>query len=85
MIEQQRIDTIKQSVDIAPFIRSCGIELKQSGKSYQGYCPFHEDSKSPSLSVTPCKQLWQCFGCGKGGDVIDFAKGEKGVKSAVDF
>ena len=74
MIDQQRIDTIKQSVDIAPFIRSCGIELKQNGKSFKGYCPFHEDSKSPSLSVTPDKRLWQCFGCGKGGDVIDFAK-----------
>ncbi len=74
MIDQQRIDTIKQSVDIAPFIRACGVELKQSGKSFKGYCPFHEDRKSPSLSVTPAKRLWQCFGCGKGGDVIDFAK-----------
>lgn len=74
MIDQERIDTIKDGVDLAPFIKSCGIDLKKTGRSYKGFCPFHEDSKSPSLSVTPSKQLWQCFGCGKGGDVIDFAR-----------
>ncbi len=74
MIEQERIDTIKDGVDLVPFIQTCGIDLKKSGKSYKGLCPFHEDDKSPSLSVTPSKKLWQCFGCGKGGDVIDFAR-----------
>lgn len=74
MIAQDKIELIKQQVDLAPFIRSCGIELKKSGSSYKGYCPFHEDKKNPSLSVTPSKRLWQCFGCGRGGDVIDFAR-----------
>jgi len=74
MIDQEIINTIKEGIDLVPFIQGCGIDLKQSGKSYKGYCPFHEDKKSPSLSVTPSENLWQCFGCGKGGDVIDFAK-----------
>ena len=74
MVEQARINAIKDGVDLATFIQTCGIELKKSGKSYKGHCPFHEDKKSPSLSVTPSKKLWQCFGCGKGGDVIDFAR-----------
>ena len=74
MIEQARIDAIKDGVDLAPFIQSCGVDLKKTGRGYKGHCPFHEDSKTPSLSVTPAKQLWQCFGCGKAGDVIDFAR-----------
>lgn len=74
IVEQARIDAIKDGVDLVGFIRSCGVDLKKSGRSYKGYCPFHEDNKTPSLSVTPAKKLWQCFGCGKGGDVIDFAR-----------
>ena len=85
MIEQARIDALKESVDLAAVIQSCGIDLKRSGKSYKGYCPFHEDTKSPSLSVTPAENLWQCFGCGAGGDVIDFIRKYDGIsfKEAV--
>ncbi len=79
MIEQARIDAIKDGVDLAPFIQSCGVDLKKTGRGYKGHCPFHEDSKTPSLSVTPAKQLWQCFGCGKAGDVIDFAREFEGT------
>ncbi|CAB1061816.1 DNA primase DnaG, partial [Olavius sp. associated proteobacterium Delta 1] len=43
------------------------------GKSYFGLCPFHDDT-NPSLSVNPNKNLWQCFGCGAGGDVIRFVE-----------
>jgi len=79
MIDQQEINSIKQNVDLAAVIQSCGIDLKKSGKSYKGYCPFHEDSKSPSLSITPAENLWQCFGCGAGGDVIDFIRKHDGI------
>ena len=74
MIEQERIDAIKGRVDVAPFIKACGIDLKQNGKGLHGHCPFHDDKKTPSLSVTPGKNLWQCFGCGKGGDLIAFVQ-----------
>ncbi len=79
MIEQGTIESIKQNVDLASVIESSGITLKKSGKSYKGFCPFHDDTKTPSLSVTPEKGLWQCFGCGAGGDVIDFLRKKEGL------
>lgn len=81
MIEQERIDAIKSCVDVAPFIKACGIELKRNGKGLHGHCPFHDDKTTPSLSVTPGKNLWQCFGCGKGGDIIEFVQ----LFDRVDF
>ena len=74
MIEQEKIDAIKNYVDVAPFMQACGVALKKNGKGYKGHCPFHDDQKTPSLSVTPSKQLWKCFGCGKGGDIFEFVQ-----------
>ncbi len=47
------------------------VELKRSGSSWMGLCPFHGE-KSPSFSVVPAKQFYYCFGCGAGGDAIRF-------------
>ena len=47
------------------------IKLKKSGSSYVGLCPFHNE-KSPSFSVSGTKQMYHCFGCGVGGNVITF-------------
>jgi DNA primase catalytic core len=80
MIEKERIEEIKRSVDLVGLIQSKGITLKKNGKSYKGLCPFHEDS-NPSLSVNPRENLWQCFGCGAGGDVIRFVE----MFDKVDF
>jgi DNA primase len=49
------------------------LQLKRAGSSLKGLCPFH-DEKSPSFNVTPTRQLWSCFGCGEGGDVITFVQ-----------
>ena len=66
-------EEIKQSIDLANYIRSCGIELRPHGKNdLIGHCPFHDDN-DPSLVITPSKQLFHCFGCNKAGSVIDFA------------
>lgn len=73
MIEQSRIDTIKTQTDIIGLIESYGITLKKNGKGYVGRCPFHDDT-TPSLSVTPSENLFQCFGCGAAGDVIRFVE-----------
>jgi len=81
MINQEKIDIIKSYVDIAPFMQASGVELTRNGRGYKGYCPFHEDNKTPSLSVTPGKNLWQCFGCGKGGDIFEFVQ----LFDRVDF
>ena len=72
MIAQERIEAAK-GVDLVPLIRSRGIELKKNGKGYVGLCPFHAEA-TPSLSVNPAKNLWQCFGCGIGGDAIRFVE-----------
>ena len=73
MIEKERIEEIKKSVDLVALIESRGIPLKKNGRSYFGLCPFHDDT-NPSLSVNPSTNLWQCFGCSAGGDVIRFVQ-----------
>ena len=80
MIEKERIERIKSTVDIKTLIESKGIQLKKNGKGFFGLCPFHDDKK-PSLSVTPSKNEWHCFGCDKGGDVIRFVE----LIDGVDF
>ena len=64
------IDEIKSSNDIVDTI-SQYVTLKRSGRSFFGLCPFHKE-KSPSFSVSPDKQIFHCFGCGAGGNVIHF-------------
>ncbi len=73
MIEKQTIEQIKASADLKSLVESRGIELKKNGKGWFGLCPFHDDT-NPSLSVTPSKNEWHCFGCGAGGDVIRFVE-----------
>ncbi len=73
MIEQSRIDTIKIGVDLKAYIeQATGSAFKKNGKGYICRCPFpdHED-KTPSFIVTPQENLWNCFGCGRGGDTED--------------
>ena len=64
------IDEIRNSNDIVDVI-SKYITLKRSGKNFFGLCPFHKE-KSPSFAVSPDKQIFHCFGCGAGGNVIHF-------------
>ena len=71
MIEKERIEELKRSIDLVALVKSKGIPLKKNGKSYKGLCPFHEDT-NPSLLINPSTNLWQCFGCSAGGDVISF-------------
>ncbi|MCH4103695.1 MAG: CHC2 zinc finger domain-containing protein, partial [Lachnospiraceae bacterium] len=47
------------------------VQLKHTGSDYKGLCPFHNE-KTPSFHVTPSKQLYYCFGCHAGGNVITF-------------
>jgi DNA primase len=64
------IDEIRNSNDIVAVV-SQYVSLKRSGSNYMGLCPFHSE-KSPSFSVSPNKQIFHCFGCGVGGNVIHF-------------
>ncbi len=70
MYSREIIDEVISRNDIVDVI-SRYVSLKKSGSSYQGLCPFHSE-KSPSFSVSPTRQLYHCFGCGVGGNVITF-------------
>lgn len=64
------IDEVKYRSDIAEII-SDYVKLQPAGANYKGLCPFHNE-KTPSFHVNTSKQIYRCFGCGEGGDVISF-------------
>lgn len=64
------LEDIKARVDIVDFISSY-VQLKKAGQNWKGLCPFHSE-KTPSFTVNQAKQIFHCFGCGLGGDVISF-------------
>ena len=64
------VEMVKDSADIISTIQKY-VELKRSGSSWKGLCPFHRE-KTPSFFVFPARGTWKCFGCGEGGDVISF-------------
>jgi len=63
-------ERVKSQADIVRVVGEY-VRLKKSGKNYTGLCPFHGE-KTPSFAVHPVKQIFHCFGCGKGGDVFSF-------------
>jgi len=67
---ESHIRQILQSIDIVEVISSY-VSLRQKGREFLGLCPFHNDHK-PSMHVVPAKQIFKCFSCGAGGDVIKF-------------
>lgn len=71
------IEEIKSSNDIVDVI-SGYVTLKRSGRNFFGLCPFHKE-KSPSFAVSPDKQIFHCFGCGAGGNVIHFISKIEGL------
>ena len=67
---EELIEEIRMKNDIVEVI-SGYVRMQKKGSSYFGLCPFHNE-KSPSFSVSPGKQMYYCFGCGAGGNVITF-------------
>src|SRR6266568_4497464 len=66
------LQDIKDRLNIADVI-SGYIQIKKAGTNFKALCPFHHE-KTPSLQISPQKQIWHCFGCGEGGDVFGFVK-----------
>lgn len=78
-IPDAELARLKAEVSVQRLVEGCGVVLRQQGQDLVGACPFHEDS-SPSLVVTPGKNLWHCMGaCARGGGPINWVMTAQGV------
>ena len=71
MIPDSKIDEIRERIDLVALMGRHGVELKKSGRSFKGCCPFHQE-KTPSFHVWPEERRFKCFGCQAGGDAFSF-------------
>jgi len=76
-IPEETIREIRDRVDIVGLVGRY-VELKKAGRNLKGLCPFHNE-KTPSFNVQPDRQIFHCFGCGEGGDVITFLQRHDGL------
>jgi len=76
-IRMNERDQIKDRIDIVELINEY-VPLKKAGANFKAPCPFHQE-KTPSFMVSPSKQIWHCFGCGKGGDAFTFLMEKEGM------
>lgn len=65
-----QLEEIKSKIDLVQFISSY-LPLKKAGRNFKALCPFHTE-KTPSFIISPERQIWKCFGCGKVGDAFGF-------------
>src|SRR5215210_666071 len=70
MITPETIRQITSRIDIVEIVSEF-VKLKKRGANYLGNCPFHNE-KTPSFTVSPSKEIYKCFGCGKSGNTISF-------------
>jgi DNA primase len=71
-------DEIKSRLDIVDLV-SEHVQLRKSGSSYSGFCPFHSNTRTPAFVVFPNTQTWRCFGaCAEGGDIFSFVMKKQG-------
>ncbi|MDO5028502.1 MAG: DNA primase [Bacillota bacterium] len=76
-IDERTLEEIKDRADIVDIV-SQYVDLKKAGANYKGLCPFHGE-KTPSFTVSPQKKIYKCFGCGEGGNVINFVMKMEGL------
>nr|MBP8244985.1 DNA primase [Chitinophagaceae bacterium] len=70
MISQATIQQILSRIDIIDVVGAF-VKLKRRGSNFLGLCPFHNE-KTPSFTVSPSKELYKCFGCGRSGNAVSF-------------
>jgi DNA primase len=74
-VGQFNTDGLREKVRLEDYV-SKSISLRRYGKNLKGLCPFH-DEDTPSFNINPQRQMWHCFGCGKGGDIFTFVMEER--------
>jgi DNA primase len=72
-IKDEDIDLLRDKADLVEVVSSYTPLKKASGSTFKGLCPFHSE-KTPSFTVDTGKNLWHCFGCGKGGNIYQFVQ-----------
>ena len=78
-IPESEVERLKREVSVQRLAEARGIKLHRHGADLLGLCPFHDD-RSPSLVITPAKNLWHCLGaCNEGGTVIDWVMKANGI------
>jgi DNA primase len=73
------IDEIKERIDIVDLIQNNGVNLRRTGRSWLGFCPFHSNTRTPAFTVYPDSQSFYCFGCQASGTVFDFVMRKQGL------
>ena len=72
------VDEIKNRIDILDLV-SDSVKLRRSGKNYLGFCPFHDNKRTPAFVVFPDSGTWRCFGqCNEGGDIFKYVMKKEG-------
>ncbi len=84
-LKEGEVEELKSKADIYSIVSNY-VKLKKTGRNFTGLCPFHKE-KTPSFTVDTSKQLYHCFGCGEGGDVISFIEKIENMEfvEAVEF
>lgn len=76
-LPREIVARIKEETDIVDVVRRY-VTLSAAGSAFKGLCPFHRE-KTPSFHVNPARQIYKCFGCGEGGDVLSFLMKVEGL------
>jgi DNA primase len=73
------IDEVKSRIDILDLVSEAGVKLRKAGRNYTGFCPFHDNKRTPAFVVWPETGTWRCFGaCNEGGDIFKFVMKKQG-------
>jgi len=73
------IDEVKSRIDIIDLVSEAGVKLRKAGRNYTGFCPFHDNKRTPAFVVWPETGTWRCFGqCNEGGDIFKFVMKKNG-------